>query len=381
MAATEVWSGDYLWRQLEAALLNPIRAFRPRYLPLLMVYFAYGALGLIAVAESFWVKKALTLTPGAACRARRLDDAAVDREDGVRRAGRQRADPRLAAALLCVHRCGFHRRRHAAARRRGGRLAHLRQPREPLSPRRLRDRARRRDPGRRRRRHEHRGGRSRESRRHAAHQGRGRSRARHGAGAGAPRLSLGIFVVAGLAGWIASIYTYETVFLVGPRSFRSISVSGALLDHAEAGGAAADRLAHSRRRHRLRRLRAGACLGRRAVQPGDRVRRVDGGRLRHAVARRRRARCRARSERSSMRRVIIFVYRAMPLAGQGYTWFTIDVLGFDEAFQGMLAQIGAGLALARHVAVLRRHHAPSGGAGAAVADGDYDACCRCRRSA
>ena len=28
-----------------------------------MVYFAYGALGLIAVAESFWVKKALTLSP------------------------------------------------------------------------------------------------------------------------------------------------------------------------------------------------------------------------------------------------------------------------------------------------------------------------------
>ena len=63
MSATEVWSGDYLWRQFEAALLNPIRAFRLRYLPLLMVYFAYGATGLIAVAESFWVKKALTLTP------------------------------------------------------------------------------------------------------------------------------------------------------------------------------------------------------------------------------------------------------------------------------------------------------------------------------
>ena len=51
MAVTEVWSADYLWRQLENALLNPIRAFRPRYLPLLMVYFAYGALGLIAVAR------------------------------------------------------------------------------------------------------------------------------------------------------------------------------------------------------------------------------------------------------------------------------------------------------------------------------------------
>ena len=43
--------------------------------------------------------------------------------------------------------------------------------------------------------------------------------------------------------------------------------------------------------------------------------------------------------------LIIFIYRAMPLVGQGYTWFTIDVLGFDEAFQGTLAQIGAALAL------------------------------------
>ncbi len=103
-------------------------------------------------------------------------------------------------------------------------------------------------------------------------------------------LSLGIFVVAGLAGWIASIYTYETVFLVG-LIIPLISVSGALLDHVEAGGAAADRLAHSRRRHRLRSFRAGTCLGRRAVQPGDRVRRVDGGGLRHAVACRRRTRC------------------------------------------------------------------------------------------
>ena len=41
-------------RQLfERALLAPIRAMRPNYWPLLMVYFAYGALGLVAVAESF----------------------------------------------------------------------------------------------------------------------------------------------------------------------------------------------------------------------------------------------------------------------------------------------------------------------------------------
>ena len=62
MAAARLWSRDYLVAQLENALLNPIRAFRPHYLPLMMVYFAYGALGLISVAESFWIKKALTLS-------------------------------------------------------------------------------------------------------------------------------------------------------------------------------------------------------------------------------------------------------------------------------------------------------------------------------
>jgi hypothetical protein len=35
----------------------------------------------------------------------------------------------------------------------------------------------------------------------------------------------------------------------------------------------------------------------------------------------------------------------MPSVGQGYTWFARDVLGFDEAFQGTLAQVGTGLAL------------------------------------
>ena len=57
------WPGAYLRRQLEAALLAPIRALRWNYLPLLMVYFAYGALGIVAIAQSFWVKSALTMTP------------------------------------------------------------------------------------------------------------------------------------------------------------------------------------------------------------------------------------------------------------------------------------------------------------------------------
>ena len=45
------------------AFLQPIRAMRLKYVPLLMVYFAYGALGLIDVTRDIWVKEQLTLTP------------------------------------------------------------------------------------------------------------------------------------------------------------------------------------------------------------------------------------------------------------------------------------------------------------------------------
>ncbi|MBN9268590.1 MAG: hypothetical protein J0I75_29275, partial [Hyphomicrobium sp.] len=60
---TEPAAKSYVRAQLEAALLTPIRAMRWQYLPLLMIYFAYGALGIIAVAQDFWIKSALTLTP------------------------------------------------------------------------------------------------------------------------------------------------------------------------------------------------------------------------------------------------------------------------------------------------------------------------------
>lgn len=44
-------------------LLRPIEAFRPHYLPVVLVYFAYGALGLIDVSRDMWVKERLTLSP------------------------------------------------------------------------------------------------------------------------------------------------------------------------------------------------------------------------------------------------------------------------------------------------------------------------------
>ncbi len=46
-----------------ASLTRPLQALRLRYIPLLMVYFAYGALGLIDVTRDFWVKESLALSP------------------------------------------------------------------------------------------------------------------------------------------------------------------------------------------------------------------------------------------------------------------------------------------------------------------------------
>ena len=66
MVTTSPGAAAYWRQQIENALLAPIRAMRLEYLPLLMVYFAYGAIGLTAVAEAFWIKKALTLDAGRA---------------------------------------------------------------------------------------------------------------------------------------------------------------------------------------------------------------------------------------------------------------------------------------------------------------------------
>jgi len=39
--------------------------------------------------------------------------------------------------------------------------------------------------------------------------------------------------------------------------------------------------------------------------------------------------------------IVIFAFRATPAAGDGYFWWTLDVLKFDEAFYGTLRQTGA----------------------------------------
>src|SRR4029077_20422821 len=38
-----------------ASITRPLKAFRLRYVPVVMVYFAYGALGLIDVTRDLWI--------------------------------------------------------------------------------------------------------------------------------------------------------------------------------------------------------------------------------------------------------------------------------------------------------------------------------------
>ena len=343
MAATEVWTSGYLWRQFEAALLNPVRAFRPRYLPLLMVYFAYGATGLIAVAESFWVKKALTLSPA------QLAALAVwttlpwtvkmvfgELVDSVPILGSQRRSYVFIGASFIAG--GMLLLAGAA----GGWL-------DFASPENLyrlgafsivlgvviqdvvadamsTEVVERENPD-------------------------GTPRAKEEVDRelgmvqvlGRLALSLGIFVVAGLAGWIASIYSYETVFLMG-LIIPLVSISGALLITLKPV---------ERRPIDWRILGGGIAFGAfvlalagASVPYNQEIVFVVSMVVVCAMLWRVVGVLDANTQRTIFyAALIIFVFRAMPLAGAGYTWFTIDVLGFDEAFQGMLAQIGAGLAL------------------------------------
>ena len=343
MTAAQVSNFEFVWSRLEAAVLNPIRAFKPRYLPLLMVYFAYGALGLITVAESFWVKKALTLSPA------ELAALSVwitlpwtvkmvfgELVDSVPILGSQRrAYVFIGASFIAV---GMLLLAGAA----GGWLTFMSLEnlyrlgaiisvigvviQDVVADAMSTEVVDRVNPD-------------------------GSPRPKEDVDRdlgmvqvlGRLALSFGMFVVAGLAGWIASIYSYESVFLLG-LLVPAVSVSGAMMIS----------LAPVERRAIDWRILGGGILF------GVFVLTLAGARIPYnqeivfvvsmAVICTMLWRIVRQLDSETQRTIffaalIIFVYRAMPLAGQGYTWFVIDVLGFDEAFQGTLNQIGAALAL------------------------------------
>jgi MFS family permease len=48
--------------RVKEAIITPVLAIKSRYIPLLLIYFAYGASGFTAIVESFWVKNSLDLS-------------------------------------------------------------------------------------------------------------------------------------------------------------------------------------------------------------------------------------------------------------------------------------------------------------------------------
>ena len=257
MEAASPRHADYWKQQIENALLAPVRAMRLEYLPLLMVYFAYGAMGLTAVAETFWIKKALTWTPA------ELSGLAVwlslpwtvkmvfgELVDTVPLLGSQRrAYVFVGAGLIArqLRAAGGRRRRldHGAARGSAlpGRLAHDRDGvvlQDVVADAMSTEVVPRRNPD-----------------------GSPRAKADidHDLGMvqvlGRLALAFGIFAVAGRLGLAGLLGLLPHGVSVRSHRARDLGLgrpAGAPRDQ----GAAADRLAHPRRRHRVRRLRGGA---------------------------------------------------------------------------------------------------------------------------
>ncbi len=325
--------------RLQEAVLTPIKSMRRNYLPLLMVYFAYGALGLTAIAESFWVKKALSLS------AVELSSLAVwlalpwaakmvfgELVDTVPIRGSQRR----AYIFIGASMIAFAFVLLAAAA--GGWLPWIKPDRlyviasmisvigvvlqdvvaDAMTTEVV---ATHRDDG----------------------TPRPRAEVEHDLAMvqilGRLAIALGTVLVAGVSGWLASFLAPSTVFLMG-LVVPVISVTGAVLV----------RLTPSEQRPTDWTILGGglalaafvAAIGLADVPGAQEITFV----VSMAVVLAMLKRVTAEVDPDVRRRIayaalIIFFFRAYPHIGEGYRWFTIDKLGFDEAFYGWLQQAGA----------------------------------------
>jgi BT1 family len=343
MEAASPRHADYWKQQIENALLAPVRAMRREYLPLLMVYFAYGAMGLTAVAESFWIKKDLTWTPA------ELSALTVwftlpwtvkmvfgELVDTVPLLGSQRrAYVFVGASLIALSfvllagAAGGWITLFAADRLYvvGGLMAATGSVIQDVVADAM----------------------STEVVPRTNPDGSPRAKADidHDLGMvqvlGRLALGFGIFAVAGVSGWLASWVSYSTVFLCG-LIVPVISVSGALLVRLETS---------EQRPTDWRILGGGAVFG--AFVVALAISGIDYNQeiifvVSVAVVIWMLERVTQEVDHTTRMRIvyaaiIIFAFRATPTVGEGYRWFTIDVLGFDEAFYGTLQQLGAVIAI------------------------------------
>ena len=157
-------------------------------------------------------------------------------------------------------------------------------------------------------------------------------------------LSLGIFLVAGLSGWLAQVLAYETVFLLA-LVVPAISVSGAVLVKLETSES---------RPTDWRILGGGLAFGAVVVAIGLSGLPFDQElvfAISMAVVIAMLVRVTHGIDQDTRMKIlyaalVIYAFRATPGVGQGFSWFTMDKLGFDEAFFGVLSQTGAALGLA-----------------------------------
>ncbi len=332
-------------RPLAAPLLAPLRGLRLSYLPLLGVYLASGALGLIAVADQFWVRQSLTLTPA------ELASLAVwlqlpwvakmvvsELVDCVPILGSQRrayillGGGLVALGLLTL--AGTAARwfsfaapetLYAAAQLAivvGSVIQEV--VADAMSPEVV---ARTEPDG---------------SPRPQADINRDLAMVEVLA-----RLtySAGAFAVALLAGVLAKTFAYSTVFLMG-LAVPAVSIAGALLVRADGG--------RRRRTIDLRILGGGLVLAVAATLIGlsafrwaqEAVLLLSLGVICLMLRRVMAVLTPEVRRRIALIAVMIFAFRAVPMIGDGYRWFAMDRLGFDETFFGVLqlTSTGAGLA-------------------------------------
>jgi BT1 family len=343
MDITRPAPASYWKAQIEKALLAPIRAMRLAYLPLLMVYFAYGATGITGIALQFWIRKSLTWSPA------ELSALAVwfalpwtikmvfgSLVDSVPLLGSQRRTYVFLGASLIA--AGYVLLAGSA----GGWVTAV-SPNQAFVIASLltvlgtviqdvvadamsTEVVPRTNPD-----------------------GSPRLKAEIDRDLGMVQvlgrlaLSFGIFAVAGLSGLLAQYLSYDKVFLIG-LIVPLISVTGATLVRLEtterrpidwrilggglAFGGAVAALGFAQVPYAQEIVFAFSMVVviwmlNRVTQEVDQATRV----------------------RIALAAVIIFAFRATPGIGAGYTWFAIDVLGFSEGFFGVLAQIGSGVAL------------------------------------
>ena len=157
-------------------------------------------------------------------------------------------------------------------------------------------------------------------------------------------LSAGILAVAGLSGWVAGLMSRESVFLLG-LVIPALSDRRRLPDQIRNRGAARRSTGASSAADLLS-ARSSSCSALGGVPFAQEIIfAISMGVICTMLFFVTRDLAPATTRAILFTTIIIFAFRATPSVGDGYFWWTLDVLKFDAEFYGVLRQTGALLAL------------------------------------